>query len=614
MTLMNTNLKKSNFNIFSWYLLAFIVFTTSMSAQEIDLKPLGSYRDGSFDEAAAEIVKYDPKTKRLFSVNGDKNTIDIIDISDPTAPSLYSQIDLEPFGGGPNSVDVSRGKVAVAVEAEESTDLGKVVIFDTDGKFLKEFPAGALPDGLSFSPNGRLVVVANEGEPNDEYTVDPEGSITIIDLARNRVKQLGFKRFNPFKEQLMAKGIRIFGPNASVAQDLEPEFVTISDDNQKAFITLQENNAVAVVDLSRAKIIKLIPLGEKDHSLPGNGLDASNRDDAINITNWPVHGLYMPDGITNFRVGKQRYLITANEGDSRDYDGFSEEERVEDIDLDPQFFPDAETLQDEANLGRLNITTSMGSVDGVFQKLYSYGTRSFSIWNATTGELVFDSGDQLEQITAKLVPQYFNSNNDDNDSFDARSDDKGPEPEAVEVARIGSRLLAFIGLERIGGIMIYEISNPSKPKFLNYVNNRNFDADADTPEALDLGVESLTFIPAYKSPNRKPLLVSGNEVSGTVTVFQITGGTKRPPANQKKFALYPVPLQNQLYVDFGCKMTGKVSIKMAHAFSGKVKIAEEYTISDEEKLQLDVSGLAKGAYVLKAKLPDGQEIRKIVVK
>ena len=614
MMYMNTNLKKYNFITYGWHLLALLVLTTSVAAQDIDLKPLGSYRDGSFDESAAEIVKYDPKTKRLFSVNGDKNTIDIIDISDPTTPSLFSQIDLEPFGGGPNSVDVNRGKVAVAVEAEESTDLGKVVIFDTDGKFLKEFPAGALPDGLSFSPNGRILVIANEGEPDDDYTLDPEGSITVIDLARNRVKQLDFKRFNSSKEQLMAKGIRIFGPNATVAQDLEPEFVNISDDNQTAFVTLQENNEVAVVDMSSAKITKLIPLGEKDHSLPGNGIDASNRDDAINITNWPVHGLYLPDGITNFRVGSQQYLITANEGDSRDYDGYSEEERVEDITLDPQYFPNAASLQDEANLGRLKITTSMGSVNGVFQKLYSYGTRSFSIWNATTGELVFDSGDQLEQITAKLMPEYFNSNNDDNDSFDSRSDDKGPEPEAVEVARIGSKLLAFIGLERIGGIMIYEISNPSKPRFINYVNNRNFEADADTPEALDLGVESLTFIPAHKSPNRKPLLVSGNEVSGTVTVFQITGETERPTANQEKIALYPVPLQNQLNLDFGCKMTGKVSIRMAHAFTGKVQMAKEYTISDEEKLQLDVSGLSKGAYVLKAQLPDGQEIRKMVVK
>ena len=39
--------------------------------------------------------------------------------------------------------------------------------------------------------------------------------------------------------------------------------------------------------------------------------------------------------------------------------------------------------------------------------------------------------------------------------------------------------------------------------------------------AGDLGPEGLVFIPAAQSPNGRPLLVVGNEVSGTTAVLQL---------------------------------------------------------------------------------------------
>ncbi|MEL7120801.1 MAG: 5'-nucleotidase C-terminal domain-containing protein, partial [Bacteroidota bacterium] len=215
-------------------------------------------------------------------------------------------------------------------------------------------------------------------------------------------------------------------------------------------------------------------------------------------------------------------VVSANEGDSRDYDGFSEEERVGGITLDPTAFPNAAELQQDSVLGRLNITTTLGDTDGDgdFDELYSYGARSFSIW-AADGSLIFDSGNHMETKIAELDPDNFNSNNDDNDSRKARSDDKGPEPEAVEIVKLGDDVFALIGLERMSGIMVYDITDPTAPTFVNYVNNRDFGFDADTPEAGDLGVEDLKYISAEDSPVGIPLVLSANEVSGTVTIFAV---------------------------------------------------------------------------------------------
>jgi hypothetical protein len=188
-------------------------------------------------------------------------------------------------------------------------------------------------------------------------------------------------------------------------------------------------------------------------------------------------------------------------------------------------------LQADARLGRLKTTIVDGDTDGDgdFDQLFSYGARSFSIWTAS-GQQVFDSGADFEQITAIEFPDNFNSTNDENGSFDDRSDDKGPEPEGVTLGRIKGHTYAFIGLERIGGIMVYDITNPHRVSFVDYINHRDFAVDAQLPDGSvnplvgDLGPEGLVFIPARQSPNGQPLLVVGNETSGTTSIFQINVG------------------------------------------------------------------------------------------
>ncbi|HEY0684138.1 MAG TPA: choice-of-anchor I family protein [Steroidobacter sp.] len=924
----------------------------------IKLKPLATYDAG--EAGSAEIVAFDAASKRLFLVNAETNTVDILDVRNPSRPKKLSTIDTTEFGS-PNSVAVRDGVVAIAIESDPKTDPGHIAFYDTSGKLIKAVRAGALPDMITFTPDGGYVLTANEGEPSGygDGRVDPEGSVSIVPVPRHwkewkqlsdrDVRTVSFKKFNGQEAKLRAQGIRIYGPGATAAQDFEPEYITVADDSRTAYVTLQENNAIAEIDLKRASVTNLLPLGYKDYSeqpftaatyewtklpsigttvggqkmflggfsglafegttgdgklkfithtdrgpngeptginrpfllpeftprlvrftldpatgefelqqqiylkqangkplsglpntgvsndtnqpyndevgvdlfgkpiavdplgadlegiaiaedgsfwmvdeyrpaiyhftsngklierlvpigthaaagkpvpqpgragvfgvealpaviaqrrqnrgfeavviqdgkvyafvqsplrspatlsngalnamknvrvveydpktratrqflyvmdnppsvsaddtradkigdaaaLPGGGflvverdddalpedpietitkkiysfkldgatdvsslglfnvggvqksvdqmtveelaavgvapvtkalhvdlsavgyasvekieglavlgngqlalvndndfgvagvvidnatgkftlapgyqpenvtlgllkapgLDASDRDGAINIRNWPVFGMYQPDAIASFRSGRKTYLVTANEGDARDWDGLEEEERVNSLTLDSAAFPDAEALQENDNLGRLNVTSTLGDAngDGVYESLYTLGGRSFSIWT-TDGTQVFDSGSDFERVTAASNPEFFNASNDDR-NFDSRSDNKGPEPEGLVLGTIGHRRYAFVGLERMGGVMTYDITNPLAPMFVDYTNNRDFSVDpAEAPAAGDLGPEGLLFIDAKDSPTRTPLLVVANEVSGTVTLYKI---------------------------------------------------------------------------------------------
>lgn len=876
-----------------------VISSEDFTEDRRDARPTELRAIASIELSGAEIIAHDDSTQRLFAVTGNE-FLEIIDIADPANPISVDSINLAPFTA--NSVAAKNGIIAVAIENTVAQEPGLVGFFDGEGEFFGAVTVGALPDMITFTPDGQKVLVANEGEPNDEYTIDPEGSVSIIDLSggvanlsQDNVTTADFTDFNDRLSELQAAGVRIFGPGATVAEDVEPEYITVSADSQTAWISLQENNAIARLDIEAGEITGIFPLGFKDYSkqqvlntfffnpaklpslgttdargeiklsgfsglyyegvnpdngnlqfithpdrgpddgtdangdrifllpefqpelvrfeldresgileivdriglkrqdgtpltglpnlpeldpdtpvdedgnllefdplgidpegvvvapdgtfwlvdeyrpsiyhflpdgtlfhryvpegldpavgtpaLPavystrrpnrgfeavayeegkiyafiqtplnnptsgesqtirilefdtetatttgeylyiqedmgggsdkigdalslGNGeflvverdsgfgpesqkkifrisiddatnilesqtidatfesltpaeladlginpvsksvyadltalgysftdkpeglalvdenivavlndndfgetgvpiglglivnqngdnsLDASDRDGEINIQNWPVLGMYQPDSIASYEVNGKTYIVTANEGDSRDYDGFSEEARVEDLTLDPTAFPNATELQADEALGRLQITTTLGDRDGDgdYDEIYAYGGRSFSIFEATdTGlELVFDSGNDFEKITAEAFPEFFNSEFDDDVfEFDSRSDNKGPEPEGVVVGEVGEVTYAFIGLERIGGIMTYDVTDPSNPKFIQYLNNN--------PEFLptgDIAPEGLTFIGQANSPTNNPLLVVGNEDSGTATIFE----------------------------------------------------------------------------------------------
>ena len=298
----------------------------------------------------------------------------------------------------------------------------------------------------------------------------------------------------------------------------------MSRDSRTAWVSLQEGNAVAVLDIRSGTFSALHGLGFKDHSLPGNELDASDRDGRIDIRNLPVLGMYQPDAIARYEHRGRIYLVTANEGDARDYDGYSEVVRLGSsaYPLDPERFPEAESLKQNASLGRLNVSKASGlnPQTGRYERIHAFGGRSFSIWTQDL-EPVWDSGADFERITAEANPEFFNSNHTEN-SLDTRSDDKGPEPEGLTLASLWGRTYAFVGLERAGGVMVYDIDDPRAPSFVQYLNRRDFQAAPGTPEAGDLGPEGLTVIEAGVSPiPGVPLLVVANEVSGSTTLFRI---------------------------------------------------------------------------------------------
>lgn len=453
------------------------------------------------DIGAAEITAFDPATKRLFVVNNETvNKIDVVDFSDPKNMKVINSIAMTPYGGAVNSVAVSDGKLAAAIESTDKQANGKVAVFKTDDlSEIKVITVGALPDMVTFSPDGKFILTANEGEPNTAYTNDPVGSISIISVADNyAVNTVDFSSFASKKAELTTKGFRIFGPSNDFAKDIEPEYITVSSDSKTAWVTLQENNGIAKVDITSKTITEIFPLGFKDYNVDGNEIDVSDEDDAVGVAaKWPVKGIYMPDAIAVLEKNGLPYLFTANEGDAREYNTFSEVKRIGKVKLDATKFPNAADLQKNGQLGRLNITTTLGDTDGDgdFDELYSFGARSFSVWNGMTGAQVFDSKNELDKKAVSI-----------NVYDDGRSDDKSVEPEGIAVGKVGNKDVAFIGMERADAVAVYDVTDPTKPAFLQILKC------GDAPEGVMI-------IAAKNSPTKKSLLVVSSENDGVIKVY-----------------------------------------------------------------------------------------------
>lgn len=497
------------------------------ATNELFLNLLGSFSNGSNATNSAEIVSHDPVSQRLYIANSIGAKLDIVNFSNPASPVLLNSINISSYGNI-NSVAAYNNIVAMAIEnGTNPQDSGKVVFLDNNGTFISQVKVGAMPDMITFNHAHTKVVVACEGEPNTAYTNDPDGSVCVVDITngvasvnQSNVSFITFTSFNGQENTLRAQGIRIYGTGASASKDFEPEYVTISDNDQTAWVTLQENNAIAEINLLTNTVTQIRPLGFKNHNTGANAMDVSDQTAGINLSNFPVKGMYLPDALYQYTVGSTTYVVTANEGDARAYSGMNEEIRVGSMNLDATAFPYAAYMKSNLFLGRINATNKLGDTDndGDFDEIYTYGARSFSIWNASTGALVFDSGDDLERITSThpTFAAMFNASNSTSAAPKNRSDDKGPEPEGVTIAAINGETYAFIALERIGGVMIYNISNPVAPLYVGYYNNRAFATNGP-----DRGSEGIIFIPASQSPNGAPLVLLANETSSTLSIFQV---------------------------------------------------------------------------------------------
>lgn len=532
------------------------------------------------EEGSAEIIQYHASSQTVYATWTAQNKVAMIPLANIGVDALNNTFTADTLSetsfniestvsgvtiAGMNSLAVNGDLLAVAVEPEDKTAPGYILFYNdlnnSNPTFMKAVTVGSLPDMVTFTPDGTKVIVANEGEPNDDYSVDPNGSVSIIAVSNNVPADtattliLDAATVGASKAELATQNVLFPSPadgtiingntiTTSLAADLEPEYVTAT--NEIAYVSLQENNALAIVDLSDNSV-SIKALGFK--SWDGLQIDAQE-DGTVSFGQYDdLVGAYMPDTITNYTWNGSPFIVTANEGDAREYffdvadeaactaangldydvdDGclaWIDEYKIKDIE-DAGITVQADSALEkylDSDIDSLRITMAAGDMDnnGELDTPVAYGARSFSIWDQN-GNVIYDSGDDMEVITAALYGANFN-NTDDENAPDDRSENKGPEPEAVTVGMIDDKQYAFIGLERTGGVMVYDVTNPFAVSFVDYVNNRDLTEGLDISLIGDLAPESIVFVPANDSPTNNALLLVGYEVSGTVSVYQITG-------------------------------------------------------------------------------------------
>ena len=507
----------------------------------IMLEKIGSYISEVSDKdgGVAEIIDYDCENNRAWLVNGATGMLDILDMSgtlcstnqDITAKSIDIKKlvgeTLPDFDyGDMTSIAVcsEKGIAAVALQHASYDKNGYAAVLTLSGELIALFEAGCQPDMICFTPDGTKILTANEGEPRMGYgegVTDPQGSITVItvdyeDISASQTATVGLEAFDDKAQQLKESGV-IFAKGALPSVDLEPEYIACDD--RTAYIALQEANAVAVLDIQSMEYKGVYSLGFKDFSLEENAIDLDEDAEYNPKTYTDAVGAYMPDGISLYNTASGSYILTANEGDAREW-GQETTEYINEI-------KQTVTATDGSEAKKVRCIDA-AVTDGLpGGKTVLYGGRSFSIFKVTQNglELVFDSGNEFESKTAAYFPEYFNCSNDDNE-YDSRSRKKGPEPESVTVGEINGRTYAFTALERIGGIMVYDITNPEGAEFDNYINTRDFSEDpdsltADTYLKGDIAPEGLRFVSAEESASGTPLLLAAYEVSGTAAVYAV---------------------------------------------------------------------------------------------
>ena len=507
----------------------------------LQMELAGRYNSGakSEDGGSLEIVQYNARNGFAYAVSGVLGKLIAIDLNGDMSGSKVAELDgnqiniaemvnTEGFTyGDMTSVTISPdGKtLAVAIQAKNYTANGVVAIFSCgeDGTLilLNTVSVGVQPDMVTFTPDGSKILTANEGEPREGYSaadaVDPMGSVSIIDAKRLTAETVDFDAFDSdaARQALVEKGI-VLKKDTDPSVDLEPEYIACTDDT--AYVTCQEANAIAVLDLDSEEFTGIYSVGFEDYSKVKIDIDKKDETYAPK-TYESLRGIRMPDGISLYEADGETYLITANEGDARAW--------PVDDETDTNEIKGKESPVNKLKPGGKVTWFDASQYDGLESGTdYLFGARSFTVLKVTENGLeeVFDSGSDFEKITAEKLGKYFNCSND-NIEMEDRSGKKGPEPESVTVGAVGSKTYAFIALERIGGIMVYDITDPENTEFVNYINSREFETNIQG----DVSPEGLCFIPAAQSTTGKPLLLAACEVSGTLAVYELTGEQTETP-------------------------------------------------------------------------------------
>ena len=491
--------------------LAILFFGIFQAALAIQLKELGRISERNGLEGA-EISTYVADEKMLVVASGDEEVY-LVSLADPSKPQI---VDTVRFAEDVPSVS-SFGNLVAAVEVNAKRSRpGLVHFFRLEKRSLvklRSLSTGVGPDMVAFSPDGKSLLVACEGEVDEDTWEDPAGSIGLVDLSDGISSATShILTFDAFDSLALASaGVRLFGPG-SYLQNIEPEYIAFSPDGKLAFATLQENNAVAKIDVEKKKIVEVFGLGAVDHSLPGNEFDYRT-DRRISLENAPVRGLLEPDGIAAFVHGGKLYFATADEGESRELSTYTDETTAARLWKSNRLSKEVFTKELVKSLGELPIDAE-NPCDGKEPCVYlnTFGGRSMSLFDGNTGKRVWNSGSAIEKISAEKYPELFNRNSKkEKVKADARSKKKGPEPENVTVGSVGKENFAFVGVERSGGIAVFSLKNPEKPQMAGYFAKKE-----------DRGPEGVLFISAENSPlPGTPLLVVCYEYGKTLVVYRI---------------------------------------------------------------------------------------------
>ncbi len=503
-----------------------------------------------------EIVSY--ANGQILTTNSGNGThaIQIYSLAGSGSLSSGLSVNLAPtFDGASNISSVSSvladsrgfGVATVIPTANGSGNLGRISIFDTSsGVIINTLDVGYHPDSVTITPDGSKLIITNEGEfvsTAAEGTFARPGSISVVDISGvtsgNFASSIGaltsanVGTFD-FSSSYLGTGVNLTGirdntftannaTTTALFANIEPEYTTAS--NTKAYITLQENNAFATFDLSSGKYEKITSLGSITKTIDASDRDGPSSSTSISI-NDTVKGLPMPDTVTKFTRSGTTYLVTANEGDARVDDADVTRANTNNL-VDTSDSGSGDSFYSgsvgNTGIGRLNILKDMGNLDtdAGIEDPTMMGTRSFSIWDAATHALVFDSASMIESYVAANDSTAFNINSGSVTQFDTRSDDKGPEPEALAFGSIAGRDYVFLGAERQNGIFQFDITDLNNVTITNYFNTVTNTSDFD---GAFVSPESILFLDKSSNPSGRDLLIVGFEgtgSNGSIGVFEV---------------------------------------------------------------------------------------------
>lgn len=434
----------------------------------------------AFGMGAVEKTAWDEGEKYLYTVS-EAGYVNVVDYSSPSSPSVVSAFAINLKGKKLTDIAVcaSARMLFVAHGADDTVSNGRVRFYATARRegavapaFLKEVVTGPLPDMIA--PNGdcTMLAVANEGEGKYSSATgltDPPGSVSIVkDLtaASPTVVSVSLASLGS-DEELIAKGVHLplskkameyWDDHSAIAADLnfstargsytsamslEPEYLGWSASGSKVFVGLQENSAIVTVDVPAAadwaskppSASRIDALGLKDWSESGStaGVDLI-ADGNCTLKKFPGYKtLRQPDSIAVVSVDGIDYILSANEGDDKEYGDFEEKMKAKDVIASDGTVKLAKMTVDSAALSnykaqndlgadsKRRVTIGSASIDystpsaPKITDMVGFGGRGISIWKpADAGlTLVWDSGSQMEVEQCSAYPWAHNGVQDE---------------------------------------------------------------------------------------------------------------------------------------------------------------------------------------------------------